>query len=57
MPHELDGQMRSPPASNLQNDDEGYVDPGLLFAGVRDRSTGKRHEKTPVTVQDVWAAG
>ena len=49
--------MRSPPASNLQNDDEGYVDPGLLFAGLRNFSTGKRHEKTPVTVQDVQAAG
>ena len=57
VPQEVDGQMRSPPANNLQNDDEGYVDPGVLFAGLRNFSTGKRHEKTPVTVQDVRAAG
>lgn len=45
---DLDRQMRTAGSDgNLQNDDDAYVDPQLLFEGLRDHSTGKRREKTP----------
>ena len=48
--------VRSATPRRFQDDDAGYVDPNELFAGVRDKSTGRRHEKTPVTARRLRVA-